>query len=133
MAHAFKPITPEGLHPPFSNYNHAISIPAGARLLVCSGQLGISQSGDVPVDGLEQVRLCFENIRAILEADDMDFGDVVRLNACVTDREIWADYMAVRDEYTRDPRPASTLMMVSGFTREEFRIEIEALAAKVDG
>jgi enamine deaminase RidA (YjgF/YER057c/UK114 family) len=28
------------------------------------------------------------------------------------------------------PAPASTLMIVSGFTRPEFKVEIEALAAK---
>ncbi|MEM8636510.1 MAG: RidA family protein [Pseudomonadota bacterium] len=127
-----KPVHADGIHPPFSNYNHAIEIPAGARLLVCSGQLGIDATGTIPEDGAAQVRLCFENIGAILKGGGMDFGDIVRLNAYVTDREIWADYMRLRDEFTHDPRPASTLMMVSGFTREDFRIEIEALAAKVE-
>lgn len=127
-----KPISSDSIHPPFSHYNHGIEIPTGSRLLVCSGQLGITKDGVIPEDGAEQVRLCFENIRLILEAANMDFSNVCRLNTYVTDRDIWADYMRIRDEYTHEPRPASTLMMVSGFTREEFRIEVEALAAKVD-
>jgi enamine deaminase RidA (YjgF/YER057c/UK114 family) len=38
--------------------------------------------------------------------------------------------MAVRDRYVALPAPASTLMIVSGFTRPEFKVEIEVLAAK---
>jgi 2-iminobutanoate/2-iminopropanoate deaminase len=42
--------------------------------------------------------------------------------------------MAVRDEWLADVaiRPASTLLIVSGFTREEFKVEIEATAIKRD-
>jgi 2-iminobutanoate/2-iminopropanoate deaminase len=29
------------------------------------------------------------------------------------------------------PPPASTLMIVSGFTRPEFKVEVEVIAAKV--
>jgi enamine deaminase RidA (YjgF/YER057c/UK114 family) len=39
-------------------------------------------------------------------------------------------YMAVRDRYVTLPPPASTLMIVSGFTRPEFKVEVEAIAAK---
>jgi enamine deaminase RidA (YjgF/YER057c/UK114 family) len=41
-------------------------------------------------------------------------------------------YMRVRDRYVTEPLPASTLVIVSGFTRPEFLVEIEATAAKVD-
>jgi enamine deaminase RidA (YjgF/YER057c/UK114 family) len=36
----------------------------------------------------------------------------------------------VRDRYVMLPPPASTLMIVSGFTRPEFKVEVEAIAAK---
>ena len=41
-----------------------------------------------------------------------------------------ADYMAVRDRLVADlpVKPASTLMIVSGFTRPEFLVEVEATA-----
>jgi enamine deaminase RidA (YjgF/YER057c/UK114 family) len=41
-----------------------------------------------------------------------------------------AEYMAVRDRYVSDPLPASTLMIVGGFTRPEFLVEVEVVAAK---
>lgn len=37
--------------------------------------------------------------------------------------------MAVRDKYVSSPPPASTLMIVSGFTRAEFKVEVEIVAA----
>jgi 2-iminobutanoate/2-iminopropanoate deaminase len=40
------------------------------------------------------------------------------------------EYMEVRDRFVADSPPASTLMIVSGFTRPEFLVEIEAVAAK---
>jgi enamine deaminase RidA (YjgF/YER057c/UK114 family) len=40
-----------------------------------------------------------------------------------------SSYMAVRDRYVMQPPPASTLVIVSGFTRPEFKVEVEAIAA----
>jgi len=37
--------------------------------------------------------------------------------------------MAVRDRLFPSPSPASTLMIVGGFTREAFKVEIEVVAA----
>jgi 2-iminobutanoate/2-iminopropanoate deaminase len=39
-------------------------------------------------------------------------------------------YMKVRDEFVSNPPPASTLMIVQGFARPEFKVEIEAVAAR---
>ena len=38
-------------------------------------------------------------------------------------------YMEVRDRLFPNPAPASTLLIVSGFSRPEFKIEIEVVAA----
>ena len=51
--------------------------------------------------------------------------DIVRINAYVTDRAHLRPYMDVRDRLFADPAPASTLMIVSGFARPEFKVEIE--------
>jgi len=59
----------------------------------------------------------------------LGLGDIVRINAYVTDRQYLQPYMAVRDRLFSDPAPASTLMIVSGFAREEFKVEIEVVAA----
>lgn len=120
---------PAGLAPPFSNYSHAIEVPAGSRLLVCSGQLGMRADGSIPQDTAEQAEICFDNIRIILAEAGMDLSNVVRINAYVTGREHMAPYMDVRNALFPAPYPASTLMIVSGFTRPEFTVEIEVMAA----
>jgi enamine deaminase RidA (YjgF/YER057c/UK114 family) len=124
---------PKQVRAPFARYSHAVEIPATARWLVCSGQLGISPDDHVPDSAEAQAVLCFEAIGACLVEAGMSFADIVRLNAYVTERAHMAPYMAVRDRYVGLPPPASTLMIVSGFTRPEFKVEVEALAAKVDG
>ena len=59
----------------------------------------------------------------------MSLADVVRLNAYVSSAEYLGGYMKVRDEFVGSPPPASTLMVVQGFARPEFKVEIEAVAA----
>jgi enamine deaminase RidA (YjgF/YER057c/UK114 family) len=38
--------------------------------------------------------------------------------------------MAARDRWVTGEPPASTLMVVAGFTRPEFKVEIEVVAAR---
>jgi len=123
-------LNPTSIHPPFANYAHALVVPAGARLLFCSGQLGIGRDGVAPNDVEAQAHLCFRAIAAILGEAGMTFADVVRLNAYVTAAEFLGGYMKVRDQFVSDPPPASTLMIVKGFARPEFKQEIEAIAAR---
>ncbi len=56
----------------------------------------------------------------------------MRINAFVTEREALKAYMEVRDRYVASPPPASTLMIVSGFARPEFKVEVEVIAAARD-
>jgi enamine deaminase RidA (YjgF/YER057c/UK114 family) len=121
--------TPANIRAPFATYSHGVEVPPGARLLLCSGQLGISPDDAIPQDAGEQAELCFSNIEAILKEAGMELGDIVRINAYVTGRQYLKPYMAVRDRLFSDPAPASTLMIVSGFAREEFKVEIEVVAA----
>lgn len=127
----FTPLNPATVRRPFGNYNHGLLVPAGAELLVTSGQLGLSTEDEIPEDVEAQAVLCFEACKAILEAAGMSFADVIRINGYVTRRQDFPTYMAVRDRYTFDPRPVSTLLIVNGFTRAEFRVEVEITAARL--
>lgn len=123
------PLNPGNIHPPFSAYSHGMLVPESARLVFCSGQLGIAGDGSVPPDCAGQAELCFANIAAILAEAGMGLADIVRVNAFVSGREHLGEYMAVRNRLFALPGPASTLMIVSGFARPEFVVEIEAVAA----
>jgi enamine deaminase RidA (YjgF/YER057c/UK114 family) len=126
-------LTPPELAPPFARYAHGVAIPAGARLILTSGQLGVAPDGNAPPDAPAQAALCFANCAAILAAGGMGPADVVRINAFVTDRAHMPAYMAARDQWLAGITrlPASTLVIVSGFTRPEFLVEVEVTAARL--
>ena len=123
-------LNPNTIHPPFANYAHGLEVNPGARLVFCSGQLGIGRDGVIPDDVESQARLCFRAIIAILDEASMSLADLVRVNAYVASAQHLGGYMKVRDEFVGKPPPASTLMIVQGFARPEFKIEIEAVAAR---
>jgi enamine deaminase RidA (YjgF/YER057c/UK114 family) len=123
-------LNPASIHPPFARYSHGIEIPAGSRVVFCSGQLGITPEGAIPEAAEDQARLCFQAIVAILNEAGMNLTDIVRLNAYVSSAEYLGGYMKARDEFIGAPPPASTLMVVSGFARPAFKVEIEAVAAR---
>lgn len=124
-------LTPTGIHAPFAAYSHGVMFPAGWRVLRTSGQLGIGVDGTVPASAFGQASLCFGNIREILHAGGLAPGDVVHISAWVTDRAHMAAYMQARDAFLAGTGrcPASTVIIVSGFSRPEYMVEVEAMAA----
>jgi enamine deaminase RidA (YjgF/YER057c/UK114 family) len=125
----FRFLTPKSIKPPFARYSHGVEVPAGKRLVLCSGQLGIGPDDAVPEDAGAQADLCFKNIAAILAEAGLGLKDIVRINAYVTDRAHLQAYMDVRNRLFENPAPASTLMIVTGFARPEFKVEVEVTAA----
>lgn len=123
------PLSPTTIHPPFSAYSNGVEVPAGQKLVFCSGQLGITKDGVVPPAAEAQADLCFDNIAAILAESGLGLEHVVRINAYVSGREHLRPYMDVRNRRFGAPLPASTLMVVSGFARPEFFVEVEVIAA----
>lgn len=125
------PLAPASIAPPFARYSHGVILPPGVWLLATSGQLGLSRNGTVPEGAQAQADICFANLDALLAEAGGDRSHAVRLNAYVTDRAHMAGYMAARDAWLAEVAvlPASTLMIVSGFTRPEFVVEVEMLAA----
>lgn len=126
-------LLPQTIRKPFAKYSHGVLVKAQSDLIFCSGQLGIGPDESIPDDAAAQAELCFSNIAAILAEGGMGLRDVVRINAFVTDRDFMTAYMSVRDRLFPAPSPASTLLIVSGFTRPVFKIEIEVVAARKSG
>lgn len=125
-----KSVTPAGMAPPFARYAHGVA-DADSGMVLTSGQLALDVDGSIP-DGAEaQAQLIFDNIDQILAEAGTSKAGTLRINAYVTDRQHMAGYMAARDRWLADvPHlPASTLMIVSGFTKPEFVLEIEVTAS----
>lgn len=126
----FQPLNPDSLAPPFARYSHGVAVPAGQRLVRTAGQLPMRKDGTIPEGALAQATLCFENLEAILAEGGLSRNEVCHISAFVTAREHMAGYMQARDMWLADVPaiPASTLIIVGGFTRPEFLVEIEVTA-----
>jgi enamine deaminase RidA (YjgF/YER057c/UK114 family) len=126
-------LLPPSLRPPFGRYAHGTFVPAGAAIVMTSGQLPVRPDDSVPEGAFEQARQCFANCALILAEGGLVPADTVRITAFVTDRAFMKVYMEARDEWLAGVTrlPASTLVIVSGFTRPEFLVEVEVTAARV--
>lgn len=127
-----KSLVPPQIAAPFARYAHG-AIDTHSGLILTSGQLAVTPAGDIP-DGAEaQAQLIFSNINHILAHAGTSKAGTLRINAYVTDRQHMQGYMAARDAWLADVEhlPASTLVIVNGFTRPEFLVEIEVTAVLV--
>jgi enamine deaminase RidA (YjgF/YER057c/UK114 family) len=105
-------------------YSHVAEV-RGGRTLYISGQGNLVGRGDFRAQTVQ----VFENLTARLKEGGATFKDVVKLNYYLTDA---SDLQTLRDTRNRylntDNPPASTLVVVKQLFREEFLIEVEAVA-----
>ena len=103
----------------------------GGRTLYVAGQIAVDKEGKLVGAGdfRAQVKQVFENLKARLEEGGASFKDVVKLNYYLTDA---SDLQALRDTRNNfinsESPPASTLVVVKQLVREEYLLEIEAIA-----
>lgn len=105
---------------------------AGGQTIYLAGQVALDAAGNLVGMGdfRAQVEQVFANLRAALAAAGADFSHVVKLNIYLLDRTNLPILREVRDRYVHLPAPpASTLVQVSSLAREEFLLEIEAIAS----
>lgn len=125
-----RPLNPVAIRKPFAAYSHGLIVSGVRDLLVTSGQLGALPDDRVPDDVEAQCVVCFENLKAILAEAGMGFEHVIRFSAFVTDRAYFPVYGRVRARYVSGEAFTSTLLVVSGFTRPEFKVEVEVTAVR---
>jgi reactive intermediate/imine deaminase len=117
--------------PPSPGYTQVVTARAG-RTVHISGQVALDTSGAIvgPGDFRVQARQVFENLKAALAAGGASFADVVKITIFILDMANLPALREIRDEYVnRERPPASTAVQVSRLAREEFLLEIEAVAA----
>ena len=114
---------------PFSNYSQAVEVPAGARTLQVSGQVGNTLDGELPEDSVKQHEQAWRNVFAILEAAGMSKTDMVDVLAIVNDHDQVAIYREVRDRMLEGHQCAST-MLVCGLASPDWKVEIAVKAAQ---
>jgi enamine deaminase RidA (YjgF/YER057c/UK114 family) len=120
---------------PVQAYSQAVRV-SGGSLLFVSGQVAADLNGAVVGvgDAAAQTKQALANIQAILASQGAEMTDVVEFTTYVVGRESVAGYMAGRSEvfpdmYPDGDFPANTVLVISGLAREDFLVEISAVAA----
>lgn len=116
---------------PTRGYTPAVKVLAGNAIYL-SGQVALDASGELVGRGdfRAQAGQVFENIKVALAAAGADFSHVVKLNIYLLDRSNLPVLREVRDQYVNTAAPpASTLVEVRGLAREDFLLEVEAIAS----
>ena len=129
-----KNINPESLRIPTKAYSYGVIVPCGdTELLFVTGQLSQDVDGNVvaPGDIEAQTKVVFSRIGEILKDAGMTTDNVVKVQIFIKDISESKKVSTIRDEIFHDSKPASTLVEVSGFVKEDCMIEIEVTAAKM--
>jgi enamine deaminase RidA (YjgF/YER057c/UK114 family) len=103
------------------------AIRVGDRVLV-SGTAPIWPDGSCDPDVGAQARRCFEIIRSALAEAGADAADVVRTRTFLVDAGDGEAVARAHADAFGDARPASTMVVVSGFLDPRWKVEIEAEA-----
>ncbi len=113
-----------------STYTHGIEMPAKARWLYISGQIGTAADG-TPAQGIEaQVDRAWQNLKSVLASAGMSVDDLVKVTAFLTREGDVEAYRKTRLKHMGAARPASTLLIVKGLADPRWLVEVEAIAAK---
>lgn len=115
----------------FSAYSQAVEIPANARTVHVSGQVGASLDGTLPADPEAQHEQAWRNVFAVLAATGMDKTDIVDVLVIVTEPAGVPVFRQVRDRML-DGHLACSTLLVCGLANPDWKVEIAVRAAKAD-
>jgi enamine deaminase RidA (YjgF/YER057c/UK114 family) len=103
------------------------------RVLYISGQVGTYPDGRVADGVIEQAKLAWLNVGAILSSAGMGPRNIVRTGIYFTESVEWSEdlrreFNQGRIAFLGDHRPASTLLFVKRLMDPQWLIEIDAIA-----
>ena len=122
-------IQPPTVAKPGGNYSQGVLVKPG-RLLFIAGQTAVDSAGAIVGigDAYAQAQQVYKNIAAILAEAGGTFADIVKLTTFITDIAYRGKVNEVRSQYLKQDFPASTLVVVKGLAREDYLVEVEAIA-----
>ena len=114
---------------PIGPYNQAVLV---GNTLYTSGQIAINPTtGDLVLDSIEvETKQVMENLKAVLEAAEMTFSDVVKTTIFISDMHDFAKINAVYGTYFDEKTaPARETVQVAALPKF-VNVEISMLAIK---
>ncbi len=104
-----------------------------SRAIVAGNQVSVSgtapimpEGGEPPEDAYGQTKRCLEIIVAALAEAGARPEDVVRTRTYLVDAADWEEVGRAHGEVFGDVRPASTMVVVTGFLDPRWKVELEA-------
>jgi 2-iminobutanoate/2-iminopropanoate deaminase len=109
---------------PAGPYSHAV---VANGFVFISGQGPVDpETGTMPDAFVDQVRQTFRNVQTILEAAGTSLGNVVKVNAYVTDLTRFQEFNEVYGEFFQQDPPARTTV---GSSLLGFLVEVDCVAS----
>jgi enamine deaminase RidA (YjgF/YER057c/UK114 family) len=126
-------LNPDSLGKPLGQYSQLTRVKASEFLFI-AGQVGIDRDGKAPAAFDAQCALVFARLGEALASQGASFANIVEFTTYLVRSQDIGGFMAYR---TREfPRlfagaayPPNTLLIIDRLVREEFLIEVSAVAA----
>lgn len=126
---------PPGTAPAQGLYSHVALVQASTLAFV-AGQLAVGAGGEVVGKGdfAAQFAQVFKNLGDVLGGLGSSYKDIVKFTTYLVHSQDIESFMAARKElfpklFGGEPYPPNTLIMIDRLVKEEFLIEVEAVAA----
>ena len=128
-----KVLNPDSLGKPLGQYSHITRVKASEFLFI-AGQVGAAIDGKTPADFEGQCAQTFANIGAALKSQGAGFANVVEFTTYFVHSQDIPKFMAWRTRefpklFGGGAYPPNTLLIVDRLVKEEFLIEVSAVAA----
>jgi len=125
-------LNPESLGKPLGQYSQLTRVKASEFLFI-AGQVGV-KDGKAGADFDAQCGLVFANIGAALASQGAGFANIVEFTTYLVHAQDIAKFMAYRARefptlFKGGAYPPNTLLIIDRLVREEFLIEVSAVAA----
>jgi enamine deaminase RidA (YjgF/YER057c/UK114 family) len=129
-------LNPPGACPAQGLYSHATRVTGGTMFYI-AGQLSVAADGSVAGKGdfEAQFRQVFSNLADVLKGLELGPDDIVKFTTFLVHSQDIEKFMALRAAlfptlFAGELYPPNTLLIVDRLVKEEFLLEVEAIACK---
>jgi len=130
-------VNPEGACPAQGLYSHATRVTAPASTYYIAGQLAVAADGSVAGrrDFEAQFKQVFDNLHDVLRGLGLNFNDVAKFTTYLVHSQDIEAFMRLRAElfpklFKGTLYPPNTLLIIDRLVKEDFLLEVEAIATK---
>ena len=126
-------LNPDTLGKPLGQYSQITRVKASEFLFI-AGQVGADKDGKAAADFDAQCAQTFANLGAALASQGAGFANVVEFTTYMVHSQDIAKFMAWRTRefpmlFPNGAYPPNTLLIIDRLVREDFLIEVSAVAA----